>query len=653
MTMLSMGEKNWPIPCGYQTLGPDGTILRMNETALKWLGYSSEEIDGKKKFGELLVPACIPNFDQHLKLLERQASEVEVDLEIVCKDGSLLPVSLYTTPLQDGTLFDGAAFQSVLFNMSRRKRLEEAMRESAGQLRLQNSFLKEMVQVATLHENLGEALDRINQSAAKALQVARAGVWTLNEEKTKLLCMDLQREEVRDSFIVDPDLLAVPIRLRDQVIGQMIYESAGCPRVWTEEEKHFARTAAEIIAMAMETFERKFERKKLNQRLETHYAVTHALESARGKQEAIQKVLETLGVREDWEAAEFLAQCPSGNVLCCSRFWQKPGLPLGELKLKAMSDQYALGEGLPGRVWNSEIPVCLEEGEWGKSICGIPVRVDGEPKGVFLFFDREGRCVEEGTQTMLMEVGRQVGRFLKRMETEEKVEAQKQCIAIVTHELKAPMVAIREALSIILDGLEGPVSASQQVPLDIAKRNADRLLTLVADILNYGKLGSGRMEYRYERVDLKWLAAEVYQLMKFSSDKKGIRFSLSVPEDAVAADCDPEKMREVLVNLVNNAVKFTPEGKSVQFRLEKTDRNALFQVRDEGIGIAPEDQKKLFEMFGMVCASAPKGTKGSGLGLAISRQIVEGHGGSISVESSPGLGSCFSVLIPLERERGQ
>ncbi|MFA6029751.1 MAG: HAMP domain-containing sensor histidine kinase [Elusimicrobiota bacterium] len=220
--------------------------------------------------------------------------------------------------------------------------------------------------------------------------------------------------------------------------------------------------------------------------------------------------------------------------------------------------------------------------------------------------------------------------------------------AYLTHELRAPLTSIRCALETIKD-CEERLPADERQMLDIALRNTERLKNLIDDILDLSKLQAGRMRVFPVPCDPRALAAEAVESLSPLARKKGIDLALEVSPPCAAVDADPRRTVQVLINLLSNALKFTPAGGRVRVRVEagKGDRAgyALFSVSDTGCGIAAGDLPRVFRFFSQAAAGERR-MEGTGLGLAISRSMVELQGGEIGVESEPGKGSTFSFTLP-------
>jgi PAS domain S-box-containing protein len=220
--------------------------------------------------------------------------------------------------------------------------------------------------------------------------------------------------------------------------------------------------------------------------------------------------------------------------------------------------------------------------------------------------------------------------------------------SMVSHELRTPLGSIKESIDIVLEGLDGPLTPDQTETLGIAKRNVDRLARLINNILDLSKLESGRMEVDVETTDMNAIISETCELMRPAIDRHALEFSVEVPPEHVMASCDPDKIKQVLTNLLDNAVKFTQPGGRIAVRLWKDGDKARIDVQDSGIGIKEEDIERIFETFTQAQHDGMRKAGGSGLGLTISRRILELHGGTIAVASARGEGSTFSIILPAQ-----
>jgi signal transduction histidine kinase len=178
------------------------------------------------------------------------------------------------------------------------------------------------------------------------------------------------------------------------------------------------------------------------------------------------------------------------------------------------------------------------------------------------------------------------------------------------------------------------------------ERNAQSLIELVNDLLDASKLESGTMRLELASIDLRSLVNELRETMEPLAREKSLRMEVEIPADLPLVEADRAKLRRVLVNLVSNAIKFTSRGGRVTVSGAREDGHVRISVSDSGVGIAPEDVKRLFDKYEQARSRATRGEKGTGLGLYITKQLVELHGGEIAVESEVGKGSTFSFAIP-------
>ncbi|MEI7644162.1 MAG: response regulator [Chloroflexales bacterium] len=221
-------------------------------------------------------------------------------------------------------------------------------------------------------------------------------------------------------------------------------------------------------------------------------------------------------------------------------------------------------------------------------------------------------------------------------------------LANMSHELRTPLNAILGRTEAIEEEIYGSVTAKQVEVLHGIAESGRHLLTLINDILDISKIEAGRLEMEYDLLDIDLLCtASLHMITETAMVKRiSIRSDLSGMVRTISAD--ERRMKQILVNLLSNAVKFTPEGGEVglEVRGDTEQQTATFSVWDTGIGIAADDLPKLFQPFVQIDSSLSRQYTGSGLGLALVRRLAAAHGGSMSVESTPGQGSRFSVTLP-------
>lgn len=226
---------------------------------------------------------------------------------------------------------------------------------------------------------------------------------------------------------------------------------------------------------------------------------------------------------------------------------------------------------------------------------------------------------------------------------EEVARIKSEFAAVVSHELRTPLASIKEGVSVVLDGVIGIINEEQKKFLNLVKKNVDRLDRLINNVLDFERLESGKIEFNFEKNDINQLVAELNEAMRDLIEKKGLGFITKLDEGIPRIKFDKDRIFEVLYNLVNNAIKFTPQG-SITI-ITRKGRNFIYvSVGDTGVGVKDEDRAKLFQKF-MQLHRIPGG---AGLGLAISKDIIKAHKGRIWARSKLGKGSVFSFILPIK-----
>ena len=219
-------------------------------------------------------------------------------------------------------------------------------------------------------------------------------------------------------------------------------------------------------------------------------------------------------------------------------------------------------------------------------------------------------------------------------------------LANMSHELRTPLNAIIGFSEVLTERMFGELNEKQDEYLKDIHASGQHLLSLINDILDLSKIEAGRMELERSEFDLPSAIEGALILVRERASRREIRLGSAIDERLGAIDGDERKVKQVLLNLLSNALKFTPEGGRIDVRVRLVDHLAEVSVADTGIGIAPADQDAVFEEFRQV-GTADKKAEGTGLGLALSRKFIELHGGKIWVESQLGTGSTFTFTLPL------
>ncbi len=240
---------------------------------------------------------------------------------------------------------------------------------------------------------------------------------------------------------------------------------------------------------------------------------------------------------------------------------------------------------------------------------------------------------------------------LQRERIEALKEANKlknQFISILSHELRTPINAITGFGSILDDEVVGPLTEIQHAYLQKMLAGADTLLSLVNDLLDMSRIQAGKFSLNPKPMAFRDLVKDVLSALRPLAESKHQSLMDDVPDDLPELVADPQRIRQVLLNLVSNAIKFTPAEGTIQVRAHLEPDAICCEVQDTGIGIAPPDVPKLFQPFTQLDMTSTRVAGGTGLGLTISKSLVEAHHGQIGVESKPGKGSTFWFTLPLQ-----
>lgn len=227
-------------------------------------------------------------------------------------------------------------------------------------------------------------------------------------------------------------------------------------------------------------------------------------------------------------------------------------------------------------------------------------------------------------------------------------------IRMATHELQSPIINIRGYLEALEEEIGSTLTKEQEELFYRAKISAKNLADLIADILEVSRIEQERLDLSPQVFKPAKVIAETIQESKLKAEEKNLELILDLAEEREGKDwtirANPKRLRQILFNLINNAIKYTPEGKvMVKTEVDLAKKRYLIEVKDTGIGISAEDQKRLFERFYRVKTRETAGIPGTGLGLWIAKQLTEKMGGKILVESMKGTGTKFSVIFPLSK----
>ena len=234
------------------------------------------------------------------------------------------------------------------------------------------------------------------------------------------------------------------------------------------------------------------------------------------------------------------------------------------------------------------------------------------------------------------------------LELAQATRLKDEFLANMSHELRTPLNAIMGLSEVLQTEVFGAINDKQRQFLVTIQNSGSHLLELINDILDLAKIEAGKLELQIAPVSIEELCEDSLDFVRHQAHEKSISLNLELANPSASIQLDERRIRQVLINLLSNAVKFTPEGGSVTLKAKGSPATQWLQcsVTDTGIGIAPADLEKLFQAFVQIDSSLSRRYEGTGLGLVLVKQIVELHGGQILVDSQPGQGSCFTILLP-------
>lgn len=262
------------------------------------------------------------------------------------------------------------------------------------------------------------------------------------------------------------------------------------------------------------------------------------------------------------------------------------------------------------------------------------------------FSPREGKTIEV-TTVPLKETGWLI--IFHDISREKIIEKLKtEFVSISAHQLRTPLSAIKWTLRMLLDGDLGKITKEQREFLEKTYRSNERMIKLINDLLNVTRIEEGRFIYKRSLVDFRDVVGKIIETYRDEISRKEIRLKYKKPKEKFDLFVDEEKISLAVQNLIDNAIRYTPQRGEIEIELKKGEKEILFKIKDSGIGI-PEDQKeRIFQKFFRAANAMRFVTEGTGLGLFITKNIIEAHGGKIWFESKEGKGTTFYFTLPIK-----
>jgi PAS domain S-box-containing protein len=394
-------------------------------------------------------------------------------------------------------------------------------------------------------------------------------------------------------------------------------------------------------------------------------AVSRALAEATPGEDVLPRVVDSLTEAMDWRGGSLWEWEQGGRSLRCVHVFDRNDARLAEaaeltrrakldtsarpdydVDLRALERNEALWEPLP----DSDDPRVRALAAAGvRATLALPIKAGEEPLGVLRFLLESERPPNRGALEAVEGIMELIVQVIGRRRAEEEADRLKnEFFALVSHELRTPLTSIIGYLDIVREEEAGEINEEQSRYLGVIDRNARRLMRLVGDLLFVAQVEAGTLSLERGEVDLAQVGADSVEAARPRADSQGVLLALDA-EPLELDGGDRDRLGQLIDNLVSNALKFTPEGGRIGVRVAREGDEALIEVSDTGTGIEAEELEHLFERFYRAQAATDAAVPGIGLGLSICQAIADGHGGLISVASEVGVGTTFSVRLPLRQ----
>ncbi len=421
-------------------------------------------------------------------------------------------------------------------------------------------------------------------------------------------------------------------------------------------------------------------RRQTENHLRTQFGVARELVESQTLNEAGAAILRTVGREMDWTVGAFwLVDSLQARLECVEVWWPEGEPGIGEFVAGFRGRQFARGEALPGRAWQEGRSLWLRDVPSEPSFkpagaahtsglhCGVavPVAVAGQVIGVIEFLSKRVEEPDDVRLSTLNAVSQQFGQFIEHLRTGEALRTRSEeleranvqlaeaarmkdaFLASMNHELRTPLTGILGMTETLLDNGAGPLNDKQVQYLKIVETSGRHLLELINDILDLAKLQAGLQHLAKQPCLAQQFCESSLRTVKGIATRRRQKMTLTNDAVGVRVRVDSRRMVQVLVNLLSNAAKFTPEGGEFGLHASVHGEELHLVVWDRGIGIAPADLARLFQPFTQLDARLSRRYEGTGLGLALVKKLVELHGGTVSVTSELAAGSQFTIRLPL------
>jgi len=633
----------------------DGFFLRLNPSWEPTLGYTCEELMASH-FLDFIHPDDVAATLQALATLAAQRSVVNFINRYRCKDGTYRWLEWSSAPA-------GKLIYAAARDITEQKRVEEALRQSDQRYKAFFSHSNEGVWRVELDPPFpidlpeDESLERLLQNAYLAecnLALAHMMGFSTPEEVLGKQLGDLFPASNANEERIDSFRSAARHGFQTRTVGFRAPDKAG-------NTKYLLRTEVPIIE---------------NEMLVRVWGITRDVTELKRAEESLRKSEELF--RTTFENAGIgmaLVDMRGHPIKCNPALLRMLGYTEEELGGMAFTefthpDDRELDWGLYQELtagkkekYTIEKRYITKPGQlvWGLLTVSLVRGADGRPEhAVGMVEDiTERKRVEEAIRelntSLEQRVAARTAELAVARDLAERADRLKSAfLATMSHELRTPLNSIIGFTGIILQGLAGPLNAEQRKQLDMVRDSARHLLALINDVLDISKIEAGQLEVNTEPFDLRASIVKVAGIVRPLAEKKGLVLRMELAPEISMLVSDPRRVEQVLLNLLNNAIKFTERGAITLFAaivpgaLPSLRSTIRISVADTGIGIRPENLGELFHPFRQIDSGLSRQHEGTGLGLAICRRLAELLGGEIHAASEWGKGSVFTLTLPMK-----
>lgn len=632
-----------------------GFYLEQNAAHARLLGYTDEELRDK-------TPAIHMGNENFAKVIRAIEEDGEFRGEVINKTKSgkvkLIELAAFAMRSESGAPL---CYVGIHRDITERKQAEEELKRSEAELT--DFFENAAIGLHWLGPD-GTVL-RVNQAELDMLGYTREeyvghniAEFHADQNVVEDILRRLRVGEVLDSYAAR--MLCKDGRIKYVRINSSVYREDG----QFVHSRCFTRDTTE--------------RKRTESRLTLQYAVTRILSESVEVREGAQNILRAACETLDWEVGALWKVDHQEGVLRCLEICHATSMATPEFDHVTRTYVFKKGIGLPGRIWESatpywvdnvvtdpnfpRAPIALREGLRGAF--GFPILLGSEVWGVIEFFSQDIREADDQLMELASGIGGQIGQFTQRKRAEAeraellqreraaRADAEKanrlkdEFLATLSHELRTPLNAVIGWSRMLGSGrldLENSKHA-----LEVVERNAWAQKQIIEDILDVSRVITGKLQLNRSPVDLVAVVDAALDAVRPAMEAKDIRIETIIDASLRMISGDPDRLQQVVWNVLSNAAKFTPNGGSVEISVNQTETHVLVQVMDTGPGIDPDFLPHVFERFRQGDGSTTRTQGGLGLGLAIVRHLVELHGGTIAVENrKDDMGAIFTIRLPL------